>query len=349
MLSTSELREILLEGIAIPAHPLVLNEQRQLDEQRQRGLSRYYLAAGAGGLAVGVHTTQFAIHEPQVGLYQPVLALAAEEMNRITDRPLVRVAGLIGRTEQAVREAGVARELGYNAGLLGLTAMQGASEAEMIAHCRAVAEVLPVFGFYLQPDVGGIDLPYSFWRKFVEIDNVVAIKIAAFDRYKTFDVIRALAESGREDVALYTGNDDNIVQDLLTTYRIAVGGRSVEKHFSGGLLGHWAVWTAQAVAILERAKAARRGGSISQELMICNNEVTDCNAVLFDAANQFRGVIPGLLEVLRRQGLVEGTWCLDPEEVLSPGQAAEIDRLYASYPHLTDDDFVAQNRDTWLN
>lgn len=347
-MNTAELRQILLDGIAIPAHPLVLDANRNLDERRQRALSRYYLAAGAGGLAVGVHTTQFAIHEPAVGLYRTVLEIAAEEMSRSPMQSVVRVAGVLGQTKQAVHEAEVAREVGYHVGLLSVSAMKGASEAELIAHCRAVADVIPLFGFYLQEGVGGLDLPYSFWRKFVEIENVVAIKIAAFDRYKTIDVVRALAESGRRDIALYTGNDDNIIQDLLTTYRFQVSGQPVELEFSGGLLGHWAVWTKRSVELLEQAKQARAQGSISQEMMILNNEVTDVNAVLFDAANGFRGCIPGLLEVLRRQGLVEGTSCLDPQEVMSPGQSAEIDRLYRDYAHLADDQFVREHLDEWL-
>lgn len=343
------LRKILLEGIAIPAHPLVLNANRQLDEQRQRALSRYYLAAGVGGLAVGVHTTQFAIHEPEVGLYKPVLQLAAEEMSRVQDRPVVGVAGILGETEQATREAAVAVDCGYHAGLLSLTAMSHASEDELIGHCKDVAEVIPVFGFYLQKSIGGLDLPYSFWKKFVEIGNVVAIKIAAFDRYKTLDVVRALAESGRNDIALYTGNDDNILQDLLTTYRFNVNGQPVEKQFSGGLLGHWAVWTQKGVELLECAKAAKAKHQIPEELMVLNNVVTDANAVLFDAANEFRGCIPGLLEVLRRQGLVEGRWCLDENEVISPSQTEEIDRIYRDYPDLNDDQFVAQNLSNWMS
>lgn len=347
-MNINELRTILMQGIAIPAHPMALQADLSLDEKHQRALSRYYLAAGAGGLAVGVHTTQFAIHDEKVGLYAPVLKLAAEEMNRITDRPIVGVAGIIGKTEQAVREAGIARELGYHAGLLSLTAMKGASEDELIAHCRAVADVIPVFGFYLQPDVGGMALPYSFWRKFVEIENVVAIKIAAFDRYKTIDVVRALAESERKDIALYTGNDDNIIQDLLTTYQFAVNGKTVEMRFSGGLLGHWAVWTQRSVEMLKQARQAQESGQISREMMILNNEVTDANAVLFDAGNGYRGCIPGILEVLRRQGLVERITCLDPEEVLSPGQSAELDRIIASYPQLVDDEFVKSHLDDWL-
>lgn len=347
-MKTSDLRQILLDGMVIPAHPLALDPDRRLDERHQRALSRYYLAAGAGGLAVGVHTTQFAIHDPTVGLYEPVLELAMEEMRRITDRPIMKVAGILGQTDQAVRESSLAREIGYDAGLLSVSAMKGKSEDELISHCRAVADVIPVFGFYLQPDVGGMALPYSFWRRFVEIENVVAIKIAAFNRYQTIDVIRALAESGREDIALYTGNDDNIVIDLLTTYRFDVNGQSRELRFSGGLLGHWAVWTKAAVDLFRRIQVEKHADGVSHEMLELANQVTDCNAVLFDVANHFRGCIPGLLEVLRQQGLVAERCCLDPEEVLSAGQDSEIDRIRAAYPHLTDDQFVAEHLSDWL-
>ena len=343
------IRDSLLDGVVIPAHPLALDSSGRLDERRQRALSRYYLAAGAGGLAVGVHTTQFEIHNPPVGLYEPVLALAAEEMDRVPDRPIVRVGGIVGSTSQAVREAAVCRDLRYHTGLLSLAAMRGSSEDELIDHCRAVADVIPVFGFYLQPDVGGFDLPYSFWRRFAEIDNVMSIKIASFDRYRTLDVVRAIAEVGREDIALYTGNDDNIVVDLLATYRFMVDGKPVERQISGGLLGHWAVWTQKAVELLEDCKAARKKDSIPQRLLVRANEVTDCNAVLFDAANRFHGCIPGIMEVLRRQGLVEGTWCLNSDETLSPGQADELDHIHQSYPHLHDDAFVRENLDEWLS
>ena len=344
----SQVRETLDHGIAIPAHPLALDAERRLDERSQRALSRYYLAAGAGGLAVGVHTTQFAIHDPKVGLYEPVLAIAAEEMRRVTERPIVRVAGVVGQTEQAVREAGVARELGYHAGLLSLAAMKGATEDALIDHCRAVAEVIPVFGFYLQGDIGGVDLPYSFWRRFVEIENVVAIKIAAFDRYHTFDVVRAVVEAGRDDIALYTGNDDTIVMDLLTSYRIQTSdGRTVERRFAGGLLGHWAVWTRKAVELLNKCHRLRDAEVVPVEMLRRSVEVTDCNAVLFDAANGFAGCIPTILEVLHRQGLVAGNWCLDPHEQMSPGQLEELGRICRAYPHLTDDEFVAAHIDDW--
>jgi dihydrodipicolinate synthase/N-acetylneuraminate lyase len=338
-------------GMVIPAHPLALNANRRLDERRQRALTRYYLSAGAGGLAIGVHTTQFAIREPRIGLFEPVLKLAADEMDR-ADRtraePLVRIGGICGETAQAVREARLLSDLRYSAGLLSLAAARGLDDAALIAHCREIADTLPLIGFYLQPAVGGRVLSYGFWRQFAEIENVVAIKIAPFNRYQTLDVVRAVAESGR-DIALYTGNDDNIVMDLLTPYVFQVGGQSRERRIVGGLLGHWAVWTKRAVDLLEEChKAARHGGAITKNLLQRNVEVTDCNAAFFDTANQFAGCIAGLHEVLRRQGLLDGIWCLDPEESLSPGQAEEIERVYRTYPHLNDDDFVREGRDAWL-
>jgi dihydrodipicolinate synthase/N-acetylneuraminate lyase len=354
MVTIEALRTRLGAGLVIPACPLALNARRQFDERRQRALCRYYLAAGAGGLAVGVHTTQFAIRKPDVGLFKPVLELAAAEMARLPAPSAekdfaIRIAGLCGPTAQAVAEASLARELGYHAGLLSLGALRGASEDETIRHCRTVAEVLPLFGFYLQPVAGGRPLPYSFWCRFAEIDNLVAIKIAPFNRYQTLDVVRALAEAGREEVALYTGNDDNIVLDLLTPYRFRVGDRRVERRIVGGLLGHWAAWTRRAVELhAECRRAATRGEAISPDLLQSAVEVTDCNAAFFDAAHDYAGCIPGIHEVLRRQGLLEGTWCLDPHEVLSPGQSEEIDRVCRAYPHLSDDAFVAGHRDAWL-
>lgn len=334
-----DFRQQLNHGIAIPAHPLALTSSRKLDERRQRALTRYYNAAGAGGVAVGVHTTQFAIRDAKVGLFKPVLQIAAEELDHAA-RPLVRIAGVCGQTGQAVAEAGLARELGYHAALVSLGALRDADEDALIAHCRAVAEVIPVIGFYLQPSVGGRGLPYAFWRRFAEIDNVVAIKIAPFNRYQTLDVVRAVVEAGRDDIAFYTGNDDNIVADLLTPYRIA--GR--ERRLVGGLLGHWSVWTKRAVELLERC----RNADGTTELLRLGVEVTDSNAAFFDAANGFRGCIAGLHEVLRRQGLLEGIWCLDERETLSSGQLTEIDRVYRAYPQLHDDDFVAAHRDEWL-
>jgi dihydrodipicolinate synthase/N-acetylneuraminate lyase len=324
-------RDQLREGVVIPAHPLALTAERKLDERRQRALTRYYLAAGAGGAAVGVHTTQFEIRD--CGLLAPVLELAMEELLRADS---IRIAGIVGKTAQATEEAELAARLGYHAGLLSLGAMAAASVTELLEHARAVASVIPLFGFYLQPAVGGRVLPYEFWRAFAEIENVVAIKIAPFNRYQTIDVIRAVAESGRE-IALYTGNDDNILLDLLTPYRFG----ETTLRIAGGLLGHWAVWTRRAVELLEQ----RCNLNDSLTLAI---EITDSNAAFFDAANGFRGCIAGIHEVLRRQGLLAGRWCLNPSEDLSPGQMEEIDRVYRAYPHLNDDEFVSQHLDEWL-
>jgi dihydrodipicolinate synthase/N-acetylneuraminate lyase len=336
-------RDKLRGGVVIPAHPLALTAGRRLDERRQRALTRYYLAAGAGGVAVGVHTTQFEIHDPRCGLLEPVLALASEEL-RGTDA--IRVAGIIGPTPQAVREAELAARLGYHAGLLGLGALREASIGELIAHVRAVAAIIPVFGFYLQPALGGRLLPLAFWREFVEIPNVVAIKIATFNRYQTLEVVRAVAESGRaREIALYTGNDDAIVTDLLTTFRF--GEQTVR--IAGGLLGHWAVWTLRAVRLLEQIHAELCAGTpLAQSWLTLAAEVTDANAALFDAAHQFRGSIAGIHEVLRRQGLLAGPRLVSPDAGLSPGQAGEIDRVLRTYPHLNDDQFVREHLDGWL-
>ncbi len=329
----------LARGQVIPAHPLALTSARTLDERRQRALSRYYLAAGAGGLAVGVHTTQFAIRDSSVGLFRPVLELAAEEIAR-AGRPVAAIGGICGSTAQAVSEAALLRDLGYHAGLLSLAAVAG-DEAALLDHCRAVAEVIPLVGFYLQPAVGGRVLSHAFWRGFLEIPAVVAIKVAPFNRYQTLDVVRAVALSGRDDVSLYTGNDDQIVTDLVTTYDVE--GKSLR--FVGGLLGHWAVDTQAAVALLDRCRPVRIDAALASTAVA----VTDCNSAYFDAANGFRGCIAGLHEVLRRQGLLEGIWCLEAGEGLSPGQSAEIDRVRRAWPDLCDDAFVAAHRDAWLS
>ncbi len=347
-------RKRLLDGAVIPAHPLALDSNHRLDERRQVALSRYYCEAGAGGLAIGVHTTQFAIRNPRISLFEPVLRLAMSVMQKHEterQRRLVRVAGICGKTKQALREARLARALGYDMGLLSLGALHEAEEKALIRHCRFVAEVIPLFGFYLQPAVGGRILDYSFWRKFLEIENVCAIKVAPFNRYQTLDVARALADSGRwPEVALYTGNDDNIVADLISEYRFAGTGGRVMIRFAGGLLGHWAVWTMRAVELMEEVKKRREGGQIDLADLLCRAaETTDANAAFFDAPNGFAGCIAGIHEVLRRQGLMAGRWCLDPKEDLSPGQMEEIDRVYAAYPHLNDDQFVTQNLDRWLS
>lgn len=342
------LRAHLLEGQVIPALPLALGPGRRWDERRQRAVTRYYVDAGAGGLAVGVHSTQFAIRDPRHSLYEPVLALAAETARAWRGPraavPFALIAGLCGRTPQAVREAGTAVSLGYDAGLLSLGAWAHDDERAVLAHCRAVAREIPLVGFYLQPAVGGRVLTHAFWRQFAAIPQVVAIKIAPFHRYRTIDVVRAVLEVGRDDVALYTGNDDNILGDLLTPFTF--GGRT--RHITGGLLGQWGVWTERAVALLHEVKRARRRGTLPATWLGRNAALTDANAAIFDAAHGFAGCLPGIHEVLRRQGIFATNACLDPNERLSPGQAREISRVSTSYPWLVDDTFVARHRDRWL-
>ncbi len=335
---------VLHDGVLIPAHPLALTAELALDERRQRALTRYYLEAGAGGLAVGVHTTQFGIRD--AGLLDPVLRLAVETVRETPrDRPVVMVAGVAGPVEQAVAEAKTAAELGYDLAMVILRGLDGASEDELVAHIAAVGEVLPVFGFFLQPAVGGPALPFRFWARVAELPTVAAIKIAPFDRYRTIDVVRAVCESGRADeIALYTGNDDNIVADLSTTYRFTVRGEQVSKRIVGGLLGQNAVWTRAAVELFERV----RREPLSAELLTLGAQLTDANAAVFDVAGGFHGCVAGIHEVLRRQGLLDGIHLLDPDESLSPGQAEELDRVVAAYPHLTDDAFVAAHRERWL-
>jgi Dihydrodipicolinate synthetase family len=338
----------LRKGVVIPAHPLALDAERKLDPRRQRALTRYYLDAGAGGLAVGVHTTQFAIRE--AGLFEPVLELALRSAADWARRPVVMIAGLVGRTAQAVKEAQIARGLGYHAGLLSLAALKGASEDELIAHAQAVARELPLVGFYLQPAVGGLVLPVSFWRRFAAIENVVAIKIAPFNRYRTLDVVRGVVEAGAaERVTLYTGNDDHIVLDLVTPFTVAANGRATTVRIKGGLLGHWSVWVKTAVDLLDRIHAAVAGADVPGDLLALDSQITDCNVAIFDVANDFHGVIAGCHEILRRQGLLAGIWCLDPDETLGPGQRQEIDRVCAAYPHLNDDAFVRANLERWLS
>ena len=333
--------DLLRRGIVIPAHPLALNAQRKLDERRQRALARYYLDAGSGGLAVGVHATQFAIRE--VGLYEPVLRIAMEEA---AQRKVVMIAGLSGKTAQAKREAQLAKSLGYHAGMLSLAPMKGASVDELIEHCAAVAADIPLIGFYLQRAVGGIPLPMPFWQRFAAIENVVAIKIAPFNRYATLDVVRGVVAARAENrVALYTGNDDHIVLDLALPFDVRRGSETVRVRIKGGLLGHWSVWTRSAVALLKKIQE----GKIDDDLLALDARVTDCNSAFFDVANNFAGCIPGCHEVLRRQGLLEGTWCLDPDEKLSPGQPEEIDRVYREHGDLSDDAFVRSHLDRWLS
>ena len=337
----------LRKGVVIPAHPLALDADRRLDPRRQRALTRYYLDAGAGGLAVGVHTTQFAIRD--VGLYRPVLELAMRSASEWARSRPIMIAGLAGRTAQAVKEAEIARELGYHAGLLSLAALEGATEDELLAHARTIAREFPLVGFYLQPAVGGLVLPVSFWRRLAELENVAAIKIAPFNRYRTLDVVRGVVEAGAADrIALYTGNDDHIILDLVTPFTVMANGRPTTVRIRGGLLGHWSVWVKRAVELLARIHAAVAGGSVPADLLALDSQVTDCNAAIFDVANDFHGVIAGCHEILRRQGLLEGIWCLDPHETLGPGQKREIDRICAAYPDLNDDAFVRENLERWL-
>ncbi|MGH8637498.1 MAG: dihydrodipicolinate synthase family protein [Burkholderiales bacterium] len=350
----AELRRALLRGMVIPAHPLALTEARRLDERRQVALTRYYCDAGAGGIAVGVHTTQFAIRDPGVGLFEPVLALALRAVREWRrDSPPLMIAGICGQTRQALGEAELAVSLGYDGGLLSLAALRDADNAAVLEHCRRVADRIPVVGFYLQPAVGGRVLDRDFWRGFFDIERVVAIKIAPFDRYRTLDVVTALAQSGRRDIALYTGNDDAIVADLVTPFPGRQGKDS--QHFSGGLLGQWAVWTKRAVELLERCRQVTRHADAASrdegalDLLALGARLTDANAALFDPAHRFAGCIPGIHEILRRQGLLAGRWCLDPHEELSPGQMDEIERVLRSYPELTDDAFVEEHLHRWMN
>ena len=343
--------DALWSGIVIPALPLALNANRKMDERRQRALMRYYLDAGAGGLAVAVHTTQFEIRLPEVGLFRPILELAREEHARFvekTKKSIVMISGVIGQTDQALNEAQLAAELGYDAVLLSLAALKGATNAELLHHCRVISEMIPVIGFYLQPAVGGRKLDVDFWREFARIENVVAIKMAPFNRYQTLDVVRGVIESGRANqVILYTGNDDNILIDLLTEFKMSDGKDIVSKRISGGLLGHWAVWTKKAVELIDLVHQSDAERDI-RHLLTLAAQITDSNAAFFDSANNFAGCITGIHEVLRRQGLLEGIWTLNEKEVLSPGQKEEIDRVYKAYPHLNDDDFVKENMDRWL-
>ncbi len=353
-------RQHLLYGQVIPAHPLALTPARTIDERHQRALTRYYVAAGAGGMAVGVHTTGFPIHDATIGLYRPVLELAAETATTaLTARDsadgarhagFLRVAGLIGDTANAIKEAGIALALDYHCGLISLGAWRDADDRAVLAHCRHVAEAIPLFGFYLQPSVGGRRLSYAFWREFAEIANVVAIKVAPFDRYATLDVVRAIADAGRDDIALYTGNDDAIVADLVTRVPVLTGGRAGTRHFVGGLLGQWAVWTRNAVQMLQdiRAWHASSAEMLPSEWLTRGAALTMANAVIFDAANHYTGCLPGILDVLRRQGLVRGSWTFEPHEQLSPGQSEALERLAVRFPELHDDAFVREHLDDWL-
>ncbi|WP_034042979.1 dihydrodipicolinate synthase family protein [Wocania ichthyoenteri] len=346
---SSELQKLLHNGLVIPANPTALTKALKLDERRQRALTRYYLDSGSGGLAIGVHTSQFEIRD--AGLYKPVLELGREELNSFcvkNKKIIFRIAGVLGKTKQAVKEAQTAADLGYHAALLSLSALKNKTNKELIEHCKAVAGVIPIIGFYLQTSVGGGVLDTNFWREFSKIKNVIAIKMAPFDRYRTIDVIRGVAESGRaNEIALYTGNDDNIVADLLSEYHIPVGNEIIKKKIVGGLLGHWAVWNKKAVDLFSSIKSA--APSDISDLLTLGIKITDSNAAFFDSRNKFRGSIAGIHEVLIRQGLLESNYTINPNEKLSSGQKEEIDRIYKIYPELNDDHFVAENLDSWLS
>ena len=346
------LRAHLLAGHVIPAQPLALDRHRKFSEKHQRALTRYYVAAGSGGLAVGVHSTQFAIRDPEHNLFRPVLELAAQTVRAelaAAPRDFALIAGICGQTPQAVAEAELALSFGYHAGLVSMAAFKTEPEDAIVAHVATLAKLIPVVGFYLQPAVGGRVFSYAFWRKFAEIPGVVAIKLAPFNRYQTIDVVRAVTDAGRDNLALYTGNDDTIVADLLTPFTFAHQGKPVTRRIVGGLLGHWGVWTHAAVQLFRETQSAAQQPEFSARWLERAVAVTDMNAALFDAANRFHGCIPGILEVLRRQGLVETVHCLNPDEVLSPGQAEELTRVCHTYPELTDDAFVAQHLNRWLS
>ncbi len=334
--------EILHNGTVIPAIPLALNENRKFDESYQRRMVRYYMAAGSGGVAAAVHSTQFEIRDPEHNLFRPVLETVISEMEKFeaeTGKVLVRISGVCGATEQACEEARLTKELGYDAVLLSPGGLNDWSEEMLLERTRAVAEIMPVIGFYLQEAVGGRLLSKDYWRKLADIPNVVAIKCACFDRYRTQDLVKGVMASNRADeVALYTGNDDHIIMDLLTPF-VHDGHK---KYFVGGLLGQWSVWTNRAVEIFNRCKECRETGTIDASLLTVAEHLTEANGAVFDVAHKFAGCIPGLHYVLMKQGLMRGTWCLNPNEVLSEGQAEEIDRLWTAYPEVADDDFIKE-------
>ncbi len=331
---------ILHEGTVIPAIPLTLDENRKFDSASQRRIVRYYMAAGSGGIAAGVHSTQFEIRNPEHNLLRPVLETVIAEIEAFekeTGKTIVRVAGVCGKIPQACSEALLAKELGYDAVLLSPGGLADLSEEDLLDRTREVAKIMPVIGFYLQEAVGGRKLSRKYWKELSDIDGVAAIKCACFDRYRTQDLVKGVMESARADeVALYTGNDDHIVMDLLTPFEH----NGKKKYFVGGLLGQWSVWTNRAVEIFNCCKETRETGIIPAELLTVAEHLTEANGAVFDVANRFAGCIPGLHYILRKQGLMETIYCLNPDETLSEGQAEEIDRLWTAYPEIADDSFV---------
>lgn len=351
---SKEVSALIKEGIAIPASPLALTKDKEMDVQSLKAIYRYYIDAGAKGIAVGVHSTQFEIRDPEFNLFRPLLKLAIDEMKAIEKKKnmtIVKVGGVCGKTAQALEESKYLAELGYDAALLSLAALNEETEDEIIEHCRKVAANMPIIGFYLQTSIGGRMLPYSFWKKFAQIENVIAIKVASFNRYQTIDVVRAVLDSGNEDrITLYTGNDDNIINDLMTPYQVKVNGELKTVHFQGGLLGQFCVWTKKAVEVLEEIKKIRTSSdTIKAQWLTKNVEYTDANGAVFDVVNRFAGCISGINEVLRQQGLMKYSHCLCEHEQLSPGQLDELNRVRKAYPWLIDDDFVKEHLEEWLD
>ena len=341
--------DILKKGTVIPAIPLALNDDGSFNEHGQRVLCRYYLDAGVGGIAIAVHTTQFEIRDPKVNLFETVLKIASEEISKYeekTGKTIVKVSGVCGPIEQTCKEAEIAKSLGFDAVLLSPGGLSDKDDNYLIERTKKVAEIMPVIGFYLQTACGGRVLSYDYWSQICEIKNVVAIKCASFNRYSTADVVRAVALSSRNaDIGLYTGNDDNIVVDLLTKYKFEVDGKIIERGFDGGLLGHWSVWTKSVCDMFAKIKGAKA----DDEWLTLAAQITDANAAVFDAANSFAGVIAGVHEILYRQGLMKSVRCINPDEKMSKGQSEEIDRVYRMYPHLNDDAFVKENLSKWEN
>jgi hypothetical protein len=344
---SANLQNRLRDGVVIPAHPLALDDEGAVDLRAQRALTRYYLAAGVHGVAVGVHTTQFELHEDR-GLLTEVWRLAATTADE-SGRAPVLVAGLTGDTADAVVEGQIAVEAGYEVALLCPWGMADVTEAAMVERARAVGEVLPTIGFYLQESVGGRRLGRDYWRRLFDLESVVAVKTAPFDRYRTNDVVQALLEHDRwDEVAVLTGNDDNIVHDLITPYRRQVCGQEREVRATGGLLGQWAVGARAAVDVVARVAQAMASGAVPTSILRSAAEFVDVNAAVFDVDHDFAGCVAGVNEVLRQQGLVPTVRCLGKRDILSPGQAEQIAQVRERYPNVLDEEFVATHRDDWL-
>ncbi len=335
--------EILHAGTVIPATPLMLDSNRKFDKAMQKRLTRYYLEAGVGGIATAVHTTQFEIRKPEINLYETVISSVMDTINEYeeeTGKVIVKVAGVCGDIEQATKEATLAKNLGFDAVLLSTGGLDSWSEDALVERAKVIAGIIPVILFSMQTAVGGRKFSYAYWEKAAEIEGVVAVKCASFNRYQTHDIVRAMTLSSRADkIALYTGNDDNIVIDLATEYVFEADGETKRAEIVGGLLGHWCAWTKKAVEIFHGIKSGEIKG---EKLLSLAAAVTDTNSAFFDTTNNFAGCIAGVHEVLRRQGFTDGIYLLNPEEQLSDGQFEEIDRVYRMYPELNDDAFAKE-------